>query len=136
MNHEKLVSYCLGSLSSRERLEVEEALLSSKEVLQEFISLKRALESESGFDVEPSLRLKSKLRREIEKNFGLEQRFVFGWLTGVPLRPAMGIAFGIFLISGISSVFLIRSEPKLKLIKPAGISVDAANQTPVSFDFL
>lgn len=140
MNHseklkEKLIAYCMGALSSEDRLEVEENLLNSKEILIQFISVKRAIESNEMFQVEPSLGLKARLKLEVNRSFINEKPSLISWMKVILLRPSFGLAIAILVVAGASSIFFNKSSSKIEELK-SGVSVDGANQSPVTLNFL
>ena len=136
MNHnEKLLAYCLGALSGDQRFEVEESILQSRDTLIQFMNLKRSLESDEMFHVQPSSNLKSRLRRDVESTFSVKPRSIFENWRALFLKPAFGYAFVLMALISGTAILLNKPTSKTEEIKN-GISVDAANQAPVTLNFL
>jgi hypothetical protein len=136
MMQEKLIAYSLGTLEGEERLKVEEALLQSTALLAQFISIKRSLEADDSSDAAPSPALRNRLRRDIEKEFGKKRAPFFEAFLHFSFRPALGVAIALMIVTGVFfSWYPLHHSENLEL-KSTGISVDSANQTPVTLNFL
>jgi len=135
---EKLISYCMGALNAKARLEVEEDLLNSREVLVQFIALKRAIESNEMFEVEPRETLRSKLRQSVAQEFSISQSVhspLILWKHLFAQKQTLAYALCVLLILVSGGVYFLKPGAVPDQIK-GGLAVDGANESPVNFNFL
>ena len=137
MKNNFLLEYYLGTLDDDERLKVEESLLNSRELLEGYISLKRAFELNDDSKVIPSSELKMRLREQVKNEFKRAPNKIQSSLDFLITKQAWTIAAAAVLIVAIFSLtqtHFNRSpvEPIYENSGFSGASIDSANVTPIT----